>query len=192
VIDNCAVAVFAPAPFTPIKNVEVPAVVGVPEITPVLALIANPAGSAPEYTLHVYGFVPLVAAIVAEYAPPTIPFGKLVVVIRTIVVPYTVKLKLAVEDSLSLSVTFAVNVSAATAVVGLPDITPVLDASVNPAGKLPELTLHVYGGVPPIACSVAEYSVPTAAVANNVVVTFGTGFTVSVAEPCLLPPHVNE
>jgi hypothetical protein len=143
VIDSSAVAVFAPAPFTPTKKLDVPAVVGVPEITPVLAAIDNPAGKLPCTMLHVYGLVPLVAASVAVYASPTIPFGKLVVVIRTIVEPYTVKVSACVAVSLALSVTFTVNASAVTAVVGVPEITPVLAFSVNPAGSVPELKLHV-------------------------------------------------
>jgi hypothetical protein len=40
--------VFAPAPFTPIKKSLVPASVGMPEITPVLAAKLNPAGKLPE------------------------------------------------------------------------------------------------------------------------------------------------
>jgi hypothetical protein len=104
----------------------------------------------------VYGFVPLVAANVAEYAVPTVPFGKLVVVIRTIVDPYTVNVRFAVAVWLALSVTSTVNASAVTAVVGLPEITPVLVFRVNPAGSVPALTLHVYGEVPPIAVSVYE------------------------------------
>src|SRR5271166_531481 len=39
--------------------------------------------------------------------------------------------------------------------VGVPEIIPVLGASVNPAGKLPEMIDHVYGVVPPVAASVA-------------------------------------
>jgi len=124
------------------KNVVVAAVVGVPEITPVLAAKLNPAGKLPEYTLHVYGFVPLVAAIVTEYALPTVQFGRLVVVIRTIVDPNTVRLNAAVAVWLALSVTFTVNASDATAVVGVPEITPVLDND-SPAGKLPALKLQL-------------------------------------------------
>jgi hypothetical protein len=38
--------------------------------------------------------------------------------------------------------------------VGVPEITPLGD-NVSPAGKLPEITDHVYPGVPPVALSVA-------------------------------------
>jgi hypothetical protein len=44
---------------------EVPAVVGVPEITPVEAFKLNPAGNEPVVMLHVYGEVPPEAANVA-------------------------------------------------------------------------------------------------------------------------------
>jgi hypothetical protein len=39
--------------------------------------------------------------------------------------------------------------------VGAPEITPALEI-VNPAGKLPEATVHVYPGLPPLALTVAE------------------------------------
>jgi hypothetical protein len=45
---SAAVAVLFPVPFTAMKKSLVPAVVGVPEITPVLAAKLNPAGSSPE------------------------------------------------------------------------------------------------------------------------------------------------
>jgi hypothetical protein len=93
--------------------------------------------------LHVYGLVPLVAASVAEYATPTIPFGKLVVVIRTIVELYTVNVSACVAVLLALSATSTVNACDATAVVGVPEITPVLAFSVSPAGSVPALKLHV-------------------------------------------------
>jgi hypothetical protein len=39
--------------------------------------------------------------------------------------------------------------------VGVPEITPVVEARVNPAGKAPEVTDQLYGVVPPVAASVA-------------------------------------
>jgi len=44
--------------------------------------------------------------------------------------------------------------------LGVPEITPVVAASVSPAGRLPELIFHVYPGVPPAAWSAAEYVIP--------------------------------
>ena len=48
---------------------------------------------------------------------------------------------------------------AATAVVGVPLIAA--PDSVRPAGSVPDVTDHVYGGVPPVAANVCEYAVPT-------------------------------
>lgn len=55
---------------TATTNEYVPVVVGVPEITPVLAERASPVGSWPEARLHVYAGVPPVAAIAAVYGVP--------------------------------------------------------------------------------------------------------------------------
>ena len=60
-------------------NVAVPSVVGTPEITPVDELSVRPAGRVPEITYHVAG--ELLAVSVAEYDVPTVPEGRLVVVI---------------------------------------------------------------------------------------------------------------
>jgi hypothetical protein len=40
--------------------------------------------------------------------------------------------------------------------VGFPEMTPVDGARLSPAGRLPEEMDHVYGAVPPIACSPLE------------------------------------
>ena len=56
-------------------NVDVPVVVGVPEITPVDALNVSPAGSDPLTMLVVRGAVPPAETIVVLYATPTIPSG---------------------------------------------------------------------------------------------------------------------
>jgi hypothetical protein len=58
------------------------------------------------------------------------------------------------------SVTLAVKLNV-PAVVGVPEITPVNAARLNPAGSVPELTLQLYGVVPPLACNVVVYAVPT-------------------------------
>jgi hypothetical protein len=44
------------------------------------------------------------------------------------------------------------------AVVGVPEIVPLAAANVRPAGNAPELTLQLYGVVPPLADSVDEYA----------------------------------
>jgi hypothetical protein len=55
-------------------NVNVPAVVGVPEIRPEAASV-KPAGNAPPVTVKLYGAAPPLAVSVWLYAAPTVPFG---------------------------------------------------------------------------------------------------------------------
>ncbi len=57
-------------------KVNVPGVVGVPEITPPLVSGDKPVGRAPVVTLKVYGPVPPVAVKVWLYAIPAVPCGK--------------------------------------------------------------------------------------------------------------------
>jgi hypothetical protein len=61
-------------------KLKVPEDVGVPEITPVEALMESPGGREPALIDQVYGFFPPVAVSVAEYAVPTLPEGSDVVV----------------------------------------------------------------------------------------------------------------
>ena len=56
------------------------------------------------------------------------------------------------------SVTLAVKLKEPDA-VGVPEIVPA-DDSVRPPGNAPALRLQLYGGVPPLAASVVEYTVP--------------------------------
>src|SRR5262249_12498645 len=76
--------------------------------------------------------------------------------------------------------------------VGVPEITPELGASVNPAGSAPLAIAHVYGGVPPLAARVAEYAAPTTPPGSAVVVIVsGPAATVSPVLP-LTEPSVAE
>ena len=68
-----------------------------------------------------------------------------------------------------ISVTFIVKVEA-PAVVGVPEIFPVVVANVNPAGKVPEEIDHVSGSEPPVATTVVVYGTPTVPAGNEVVV----------------------
>ena len=52
------------------------------------------------------------------------------------------------------AVTVMVNVDVPVA-VAVPEISPVEEASVSPAGSVPLAIDQVYGGVPPVAASVA-------------------------------------
>jgi hypothetical protein len=56
------------------------------------------------------------------------------------------------------------------AVVGVPEIAPAVD-SVKPEGSVPDASVHVYGVVPPLACSDDEYAVLTVPPESAVVET---------------------
>ena len=59
-------------------------------------------------------------------------------------------------ESLTLRVKFAV-----AAAVGVPLICPLAVFSVSPAGREPAESDHVYGVLPPVVATVAEYAVLT-------------------------------
>jgi hypothetical protein len=96
-------------------------------------------------------------------------------------------LKDAVAVLLAASFTCTVN-DAVAAVVGVPEITPVDATRLNPAGNEPELIDQVYGVVPPLACSVAEYAVPTVPPGNDAVVTVACEPTVRLAAVLVIWP----
>jgi hypothetical protein len=128
----------------------------------------NPAGKLPDIRLHVYGGVPPLPLSIAEYAAPTMPSGRLVVVIESAAGAIVIdNCFVALCDA--LSVTRTMNAAVPDA-VGVPLIAP-LPLSDNPAGKLPVVTLHVYGGVPPLPLSIAEYAAPAMPSGKLVVVT---------------------
>jgi hypothetical protein len=74
VICRGAVVVCAAASVTLAVKLNVPAVVGVPEIWPAEESV-SPLGSAPALTVQVYGVVPPLAARVVEYAVPSLAGG---------------------------------------------------------------------------------------------------------------------
>jgi len=74
-----------------------------------------------------------------------------------------------VAVALAASLTCSVN-EAVPAAVGVPEIAPA-EESVKPAGSVPDERLHVYGVVPPLACTEAEYTVPTVPAEREVVET---------------------
>src|SRR5271155_2437830 len=57
--------------------------------------------------------------------------------------------------------------------VGVPEIKPVAAVRLKPAGSAPAVILQVYGIVPPLAASVAEYALLTVPPGRDVVVTEG-------------------
>src|SRR5512141_707331 len=56
-----------------------------------------------------------------------------------------------------LSVTVNVGVEVPVA-VGVPESAPVVPFRFTPVGRFPAVTLHVYGGVPPVAERAPEYA----------------------------------
>jgi hypothetical protein len=162
-MDNCLVPF--PAELTALTvKLDVPTVVGVPEITPLSARL-KPVGNASLSTLHVMGAVP-VAVSVCLYAVPTVPSGNVAVVIVGATAVAIVMDNCLVSLPAAL-VAFTVKVDV-PAVVGVPVIAPVA-ARLRSAGKVPLSMFHVMGAVP-VAVSVWLYSVPTTPFGNDVVV----------------------
>src|SRR5215471_12573305 len=81
----------------------------------------------------------------------------------------------AVRDPLSVTRTVKFEMPA---VVGAPVIAPDDAFNDNPAGKVPVITSHVYGMVPPAATRVAEYAELTTPTGSDVVVIESAGLTV--------------
>jgi len=115
--------------------------------------------------------VPPVAARVAEYAVPTVPPGREVVVIESGRPEITTidRLAVAVIGGLWESVTATVKLKVPT-VVGVPKMTPVEALRVSPGGSEPTDTDQVSGGFTLNAVRVAEYAVPTWPPGTEVVV----------------------
>ena len=107
---------------------------------------------------------------------------------------------MAVPAGMALSLTFTVKRIGAVvefADVGVPLISPVAEFNAKPWGRAlgggGRISDHVYGFVPPVAASVAEYRAPTLALGREVVViTSGAGAgeacTVSVVLPVITVP----
>ncbi len=130
-----------------------------------------------------------VAARVVPYALPTVPLGRLVVVMVTAPAPGATVIEsgwvVVAPPRTSLTVKKAL-----AWVVGVPLITPVVLARTGPAGGLPADSVHVVAPVP-VAASVALYAEPTVAAARLVVVIAKAPAAETLTENCfvtLLPP----
>jgi hypothetical protein len=172
VMDNSLVALPAELVALTVK-VDVPAVVGVPVISPVAARI-KPAGNVPLSRLHTMVPVP-VAASFAVYAVPTVPpINDVVMIVGAPPGALIVMDNDLVSVPISL-VAFTVKVDF-PAVVGVPEITPAV-VRLKPAGNAPS-RLHVMG-VSPLAASFLLYATPTVPPANDPVVILGEPSAVS-------------
>lgn len=115
-------------------------VCAVPPIAPVAGTIAKPAGSDPALIDHVNGAVPPEFASVCEYAAPVVPPGiGLAVVTAGTAFARIDNAFVAVAARLSVTCTVKLLVAA---VAGVPEISPVADASVSPPGNAPLARVH--------------------------------------------------
>jgi len=86
---------------------------------------------------------------------PSVPDGRVPVVIVSGAAAMVKEIDADfVWTGLEESVTFTVTVTVAAA-VGVPEMTPVLVAIVNPVGRVPEVMDQLYGVAPPVAVRVA-------------------------------------
>jgi hypothetical protein len=137
-----------------------------------LAASVKPAGKVPELTTQLYGGVPPEAINALEYALPATPEGSDVVVIDRVEEPDVIVIDNGLDADCAgelESVTFTVKLLDCADAVGVPLMVP-LEASVKPAGKLPELTTQLYGVFPPVALNALEYALPAVLEGSNVVV----------------------
>ena len=143
--------------------------VGVPLIVPPEASV-KPGGRLPELTVQLYGGVPPVAVKTLMYAVPTPPGGRAVVVIDNEEPDVMESVSEADADWAGEleSFTSAVKLYCPEA-VGVPLMFP-LEASAKPGGKLPELTVQLYGIVPPDAINALEYPTPIAPAGRELLV----------------------
>ena len=124
-------------------------------MTPLEAML-NPVGRLPELTDHAYGAVPPAAVSVALYDEAAAALGRtLVLMTNGGAATVNVKVAAAVCCGLPRSVTVMLN-GKLPYTVGVPEITPVHDERLNPAGRAPDVIDQWKLGVPPEAVSVCE------------------------------------
>jgi hypothetical protein len=167
-------------------------------MTPVAAETVRPVGSAPLAMCQVYGAVPPVAASEALYATPTVPAGRDAVAIVMGVEPcdetelvelfatgLTVSASATVLDCAGVpeAATAKLIEALVVAVVGVPDMMPVVADKDSPVGSVPPATDQVYGLPPPLATSVAVYATPTCAAGSEVVMMATDCDCTAEAEP---------
>jgi hypothetical protein len=123
-----------------------PAVVGVPEITPLVEFRERPAGRVPVEIPQVIGVDP-VRARVNENEIPVVRVPSEVVVIFGAVPPVAIVPEYVCESEPTPFVAVTAKEYAPDP-VGVPEITPVLEFRVKPAGIVPAEIVQVMGPVP--------------------------------------------
>jgi hypothetical protein len=156
-------------------TVLVPAVVGLPLMTPLAASMLNPAGN--PVADHTYGVAPPLALTGALYAVPVTPPGRDAVVMAIGATIVSDRFLVAVKcvgfvESVTVTATVLV-----PAVVGLPVMAPLEASMLNPAGS--PVADQVYGVVPPLALTGALYAIPATPPGNELVVIVGGAMMVS-------------
>ena len=132
--------------------VVLPAVVGVPVIAPVEALMLSPAGS--PAADQVNGPLPPDTVMVCDAGVPTVPVRLPGLVTVGLAVTDQENDEVAVRPPASFAVTVTLVVPAAD---GVPETTPLLE-TVKPVGS--PVAVQVYGVVPPVADSVSVAAWP--------------------------------
>jgi hypothetical protein len=131
---------------------EVPFVDKVPVIAPVVGMRVKPAGSAPADIDQVRGNVPPEAAAVWEYTAPAVPPGSPSVVIVSVAATAIERGLNAVAPAASTAL--IVKVYGPGAAVGVPEMMPVTEFKVSPAGSAPADIDQLSGRVPPVVAIV--------------------------------------
>ena len=134
-------------------KLDVPALVGVPEMTPVVPFSDSPPGNVPLTIVQLIGAFPPDEERVCVYAEFTTPFGAELVVTSKLAAMAMLRLCVSVSAVglvLSVARTEKFDVPAE---VGVPDITPA-PLSESPAGRLPLSSVQDTGTFPPVAVSV--------------------------------------
>jgi hypothetical protein len=170
------------------EKLTVPAVVGVPEIKPLLKFNDRPAGKLPRDTDQAKGAEPPETATVWEYAVPTVP-------------PGNDEIEMVGANAIEIESTFVSFAPTASttcsvklnnpAAVGVPEIAPVLALRLSPAGSGPGDNDHVNGCVPPVTAAVWEYTALTVPFASTLVVIDGAAPIVMVRALVAVAPTLS-
>jgi len=152
-MDRALDAVAPTASLTRTVKLNVPPVVGIPLMVPVLAFKLSPLGSDPVVIAQLSGGMPPVAINDVEYKLPVDPPGAEEVVIDKAEAITIESALVAVAPAPSVARTVKLNVPDADAV---PVMVPVPEFKVRPAGSAPEARDQTMGGIPPVVATVCE------------------------------------